>query len=160
MQNNGEINKGKADQNKSEPSNFETKVIRPGTIRSNLLALLDASTCFNLYSSNKYISKKMNEINDFKKSRIMYIVYLNRLGDFFGDNGKFFSDIVDKIFESDFEKLYSLISTKSKVDQEKFCFDNSRKIVSPTFKLYLKMYMTKIILLELLSISRRRFFRI
>ena len=92
-------------------------------------------------------------------SRIMYDIYLNRLGDFFDNNVKLFSDIVDKIFKSDFEKLCNLISTKSRVDQGKFYFDNSGKIVSPTFKLYLKMYMTKIILLELLSIREKDFLK-
>ena len=147
----------------SKTNKFETTIINIDPIRSELLPFLDEKTYSNLIRTNKNISNKIFNEQALISNK-MYLIYMNCLVSwslFLGDRApsieQIFQNLASNILDSDFKSLCNLLQGKPAADQEKFYFDASTKEINPVFSLYLKMHMIKIILLELLSITKEDF---
>ena len=151
--------------NKKEGINFEKKIISIPTIGNSIMQFLNKKDMLSLINTSKNIQTKVANSASCRASG-MYVDYLNCLKEtvdgFVADlndsnNGKTFSDIANKVYESDFGELCELLVKKESDEQKKFRFNTGTKKINSLLESCLKIYMMHMILIDLLSITEEDF---
>ena len=136
----------------NQPSSFESKMINKKNMSGVMLSLLKPEERTKLFFLNKHIRKKLSEVECMRKDKL-YADYLHCISN---DNKKL-KKIINNIFESDLKQLNKKLEKSDEEIQTRFHFDKEKKEIMACMQPYLKIYICKIILAEIFSLTRDDF---